>query len=63
MDIRHWLARCARFIDGLRTRAAGFGHLRHRHARRSLSGRLSPHLLRDIGLGEGGAGEGGADDG
>lgn len=60
MDIRHWLARCAGIIDGLRTGAAGFGKTSNprRGARRSLSGRLSPHLLRDIGLGEGGTDDG-----
>ncbi len=60
MDIRHWLARCAGIIDGLRAGAAGFGKTsnQRRGARHSLSGRLSPHLLRDIGLGEGGADDG-----
>lgn len=60
MDIRHWLARCAGIIDGLRTGAAGLRQSRNQRgsARRSLSRRLSPHLLRDIGLGEGGADDG-----
>ena len=60
MDIRHWLARCAGIIDGLRAGAAGLRQSRNERgrARRSLSGRLSPHLLRDIGLGKGGADDG-----
>lgn len=60
MDIRHWLARCVGIIDGLRAGAAGFrqSYRQRSSARRSLCGRLSPHLLRDIGLSEGGADDG-----
>jgi len=55
MDISRWRARCAAFIDRQRTGAAGFRHSAHAFAaaRRSLSGWLSPHLMRDIGLSEG----------
>jgi hypothetical protein len=53
MTIKAWLARVARFrLFGLRAALPASKEQDSAAIRRSLSHRLSPHLLRDIGAGE-----------
>lgn len=64
MGIRTWLARCATLIDRTRPeRRAQQTSSQARQARSSLQHRLSPHLMRDIGLHDGGLHDGGLHDG